>query len=286
MKVFLAIADHGGFTAAARYLGRTQSAVSLRIRKLEALLGRPLFLRNAHVTELTPAGELLAGRARDLIARSRSLVEDMAGETATTHLRLGLGEVFVPAYLTSMLARFRVAHPRIVLEIVVGLAGNLLDQLQAGQLDLVLANREEGQSVPGRIVWAEPLHWLAARDYVVPASGEIEFVSLPPSCRYRGMAVSALQQAGRSLRVVFTSTSIAGIESALEAGWGIALLGRSSLRMNRQLRDVGQDLAGRSLSNLPSCELAIFGEGHHDSRALRALVHHLEDALQGDVVGT
>ncbi|MBB2200504.1 LysR family transcriptional regulator [Gluconacetobacter tumulisoli] len=280
LKIFLAVVDGGGFTAAARRVGRTQSAVSLRVRKLEGLIGRPLFTRNAHSTIPTPAGEMLEGHARDLLDRSRSALRRLRGPETAGTVRLGLGEVFVPDCLPRVLARFRHAYPGVTLEVQVGLAADLLTRLEAGGLDLVLANREDGQTVPGRVVWREPLCWIAGRAYphAMPpfaADGALEFVTLPPQCCYRRIACTLLRAAGRQVRIVYSCSTVAGVEAALEAGWGVAVLGRSSLQRCRGLRDVG---AG--LPPLPSCEIAIFGERHDNGPALGELVRFMEDALR------
>ncbi|MCQ9156478.1 LysR family transcriptional regulator, partial [Acidomonas methanolica] len=167
LRAFLAVAEQGGFTAAADRIGRTQSAVSLKIRKLENTLGKTLFVRNAHRTALTPAGELLVGYARRLVRESDAALAHLRAPDTTGAIRLGIGELFVPEHLPRILTRFRRAHPAVRLEVQVGLSADLLRELRAGTLDLVVANRE-GDGRGGRVIWTEPLRWIASDDFDFP----------------------------------------------------------------------------------------------------------------------
>ncbi|ANN66240.1 LysR substrate-binding domain-containing protein [Bordetella bronchialis] len=276
LRAFLAIADHGSFTAAATSIGRTQSAVSLKIRKLEDELGKPLFLRNSHRTTLTPAGELLLGYARRLVRDSDAAIAHLRTPEAAGAIRLGIGELFVPDHLPRVLTRFRRAHPRVRLEVQVGLSADLLRELRAGALDLVVANRE-GDDMGGRVVWAEPLRWVAAADFEWRDDGPVPLVALPPQCPYRRMAIDALAGIGRTGEVVYACTSLLGVEAAIAAGSGVAILGQSSLLRNPGLRDIGHRLPA-----LPVCQIAVFGEATADHAAARGLVRFIEDSLTSE----
>jgi DNA-binding transcriptional LysR family regulator len=273
LRAFLAVAEKGGFTAAAYSVGRTQSAVSLKIRKLEDTLGKPLFVRNAHRTVLTPAGELLLGYARRLVRDSDVALAHLRAPEATGAIRLGIGELFVPGHLPRILTRFRRSHPKVRLDVRVGLSADLLRDLRAGTLDLVVANRE-GEETGGRVIWTEPLRWVAAEDFEMPDSGPVPIVALPPQCPYRRMAVDALAAIGREAEVTYACTSLAGVEAALTAGSGVAIVDQSSLSRNPGLKDIGQDLP-----SLPVCQIAVFGEAIAPQGAPAALIHFIEDSL-------
>lgn len=273
LRAFLAVVEHGGFTAAAEHVGRTQSAVSLKIRKLEEALGKPVFVRNAHRTALTPAGELLLGYARRLVEESEAALAHVRAPDAVGTIRLGLGELFLPDHLPRVLVQFRRHHPRVKLDVRVGLSADLLRDWRAGSLDLVVANRE-GDEKGGRVVATEPLRWIAAKDYDPPRDGVVPLVALPAHCVYRQIAIDALRGIGRTGDVIYTCTSLAGAEAALAAGAGVAVLGRSSLHRNRGLRDVSN-----ALSKLPDYEIAIFGERPDTTTVEAALVRMIEDSL-------
>ena len=274
LRAFLAVAEKGGFTAAADIVGRSQSAVSLKIRKLEAAVGKPLFVRNAHKTILTPAGDLLLCYARRLIHDSDTALAHLRAPDAAGTIRLGLGELFVPEHLPWVLARFKCAYPNVKLEVRVGLSADMLPDLRAGALDLVVTNRE-GDERTGRVIWTEPLLWVAAKDFIMPEAGPIPLVTLPPQCLYRRMALDALHEIGRTGDVVYACTSLAGVEAALVVGSGIAIMGQSVLCRNPGLKDIGQ-----TLPQLPPCQIAVFGEIDNPETARGMLLSFIEDSLK------
>lgn len=274
LRAFIAVAEKGGFTAASDTIGRSQSAVSLKIRKLEEAIGKPLFIRNAHKTSLTPSGELLLGYAKRLVQESDAALAHLRAPDATGTIRLGLGELFVPDHLPWVLARFKCAYPKVKLEVRVGLSADMLTDLRAGALDLVVTNRE-GDEQGGRVIWTEPLLWVAAKAFDIPKTGPVPLVTLPPQCLYRRLALESLQKIGRTGDVVYVCTSLAGVEAALVVGSGIAIMGQTALCRNPALRDIGQ-----GLPTLPPCEIAAFGGDDNQATAHRMLLGFIEDSLK------
>lgn len=274
LRAFLAVIEKGGFTAASDTIGRSQSAVSLKIRKLEEVIGKPLFTRNAHKTTLTPSGALLVDYARRLVDDSDTALAHLRAPDAIGTIRLGLGELFVPDHLPWVLARFKNAYPKVKLEVRVGLSADMLPDLRAGALDLVVTNRE-GDERSGRVIWTEPLLWVASKSFEMPKTGPVPLVTLPPQCSYRRMALEALQRAGRTGDVVYACTSLSGVEAALTVGSGIAIIGESVLRRNPALRDIGQTLPA-----LPPCEIAAFGTADTPPTARSMLLSFIEDSLK------
>lgn len=275
LRAFLAVAEKGGFTAASDMVGRSQSAVSLKIRKLEAIIGKPLFIRNAHKTILTHSGELLLGYARRLIQDSDAALAHLRAPDATGTIKLGLGELFVPHHLPWVLARFKCAYPKVKLEVRVGLSADMLPALRAGALDLVVTNRDSDEHAGGRVIWTEPLLWVAAKDFTMPKTGPIPLVTLPAPCSYRRMAFEALQKINRVADVVYVCTSLAGVEAALVVGSGIAIMGQSALRRNPALQTIGP-----ALPELPPCEIAVFGGTNSQNTARGMLLSFIEDSLK------
>src|SRR5712675_2393218 len=158
LRAFVAVADCGGFHRAAERLNLTQSTVSQQVKRLELETKRPLFRRTTRSVALTDEGEMLLGDARRLLqleeaARHRLTVPRLSGV-----VRLGAVEEVADAALPPALGRFARLHPNVRLEVQVGVSSELIDQLDAGGLDVVLAKRPWGTS-RGRFVWREALVW-------------------------------------------------------------------------------------------------------------------------------
>ena len=163
LRCFLAVSDSGGFTAAGERIGLSQSAVSLKVKRLEEQLDRRLFARTSRSLALTEDGELLQGFARRLLAMNEEAVRRLTAPPLEGRLRLGVSEYFVPHHLPGLLASFSRAHPRVRLEVRIGLSSDLMPLLEGGSLDLVFAKRDPGER-HGRVIAEEPLVWVCSAE--------------------------------------------------------------------------------------------------------------------------
>src|SRR5512140_2626580 len=154
LRTFAAIADSGSFTAASGLVSRTQSAVSVQIRRLEAVLGRRVFERTSRSLVLTAAGETLLGYARRILALNDESVRRISEPPVSGLLRLGITEYFVPGELPAILSRFAQAYPGVELEAHMGLSRDLRRELAAGALDAALV-RLEPREAARKELWSE-----------------------------------------------------------------------------------------------------------------------------------
>lgn len=222
LKSFIAIAETGTFGQAATTVNRTQSALSLQIKKLEEQLGCELFDRTNRRVALTPQGEIFLGYAKRMIqlqweAFSRLREPDVEGE-----IRFGTPEDFATHYLPDVLASFRQHHPRVQLNVACDLTLNLIDGFRRGEYDVILAKRDPQRVKGGTKVWREPLVWAAADGY--QPETRLSLVLSPQPCIYRARALAALDRAKRSWHISFISPSLAGTIAAVKAGLGITVL--------------------------------------------------------------
>jgi DNA-binding transcriptional LysR family regulator len=222
LKSFVAIVETGTFVQAAATVNRTQSALSLQIKKLEEQLGCALFDRTSRKVALTPQGEIFLGYAKRIIQLqwevfSRLREPDLEGE-----IRFGTPEDFATHYLPDVLASFRQHHPRIQLNVACDLTLNLIDGFHRGEYDVILAKRDPQRVKGGTKVWREPLVWAAADDY--RPDEPLSLVISPQPCIYRARALAALDRAKRSWHISYTSPSLAGTLAAVKAGLGITVL--------------------------------------------------------------
>ncbi|KAA2237126.1 LysR substrate-binding domain-containing protein [Salinarimonas soli] len=283
LRTFVAIADNGGFTRAAERVGRTQSTVSLQIRKLEDGLGRRVFERDpGRDLRLTPDGEILLGFARQMLrladeARSRLMEPDADGV-----VRLGTPEDFATAHLPEVLARFARAHPRVALDVNCDFTVNLLDGFAKGQYDLVLFKREpQGQGgVGGGVgVWREVLVWAASPRLLIRPDAALPLVLAPVPDVYRKRALASLDAAGRAWRIVYTSPSLAGLQAAVKAGLGITVL-------PKEMVPPGFVLLGpeQGLPPLPDTEIVLYRAPGALPRAATLLAEHIVHSMENAVV--
>lgn len=226
LRCFVTIADLGSFTRAGERLGRTQSAISLQVKRLEEQLGRPVFVRTARSFALTPEGVRLLGRARQLLRLNDATLAELYEPDIAGAVRLGVPEDFATEHLPAVLSQFAEAHPLVELEVTCDLTLNLLDKFGAGAFDLVLVKREPSAPLEGTRVWREPLVWVARDRQAIRDLETIPLIVSPEPCVYRKRATDALDAIGRTWRVAYTSTSLAGSLSAVKAGLGITVLPR------------------------------------------------------------
>lgn len=225
LRCFVTIAETGSLTRAGQRLGRTQSAVSLQLKRLEDQLNRTLFERSPRSLAITSDGERLIGPARQILRLNDATVAEMFEPDITGQVRIGVPEDFATAHLPGVLAAFAEAHPLVELEVTCDLTLNLLERFHAGGFDLVLVKRQpEQERQPGVRVWREPLVWVARDRQAVADLRRVPLVVSPEPCVYRKRASESLDAMGRAWRVAYTSTSLGGSLSAVRAGLGITVL--------------------------------------------------------------
>lgn len=225
LRSFVATAQTQSFTVAAERVSLSQSTVSNHIRRLEELLGQPLFERDTRNVHLSRPGESLFRYAERILAMMDEAVSVVSGPPLNGSVRLGLSEDFASARLTGALASFVQQNPRVELAIATGLSGDLFRELDEDKHDLVFAKRLRG-SRRGRIVRTEPLCWCAGPKFPVYGAGSTLTLALHPEPSVSRLRVlETLKTAGRPYRIVVNSSSIAVIKAAVMSGLGISAFG-------------------------------------------------------------
>ncbi|PZR33668.1 LysR substrate-binding domain-containing protein [Caulobacter segnis] len=227
VRAFVMVSESRSFTQAGERLGRSQSAVSLQVRRLEDLIGEPLFRRDARRVSLTDKGEVFLAQARRLLRVNDDIVAALAADEVEGEVRLGAPEDFATAHLPAVLGAFARSHPRIALSVTCDLTLRLLDRISAGELDLALVKREPLGGELGVRVWREPLVWVGRDGEDLTSSRVVSLIAAPSPCVYRRRATTALDEAGKAWRIAYTSPSVAGQLAALRAGLGVSVLPRA-----------------------------------------------------------
>lgn len=273
LRAFAAVAEAGGFGAAARVLNRTQSAVSTQVRKLEAAVGRRLFERDTRRVDLTDDGVRVLRHARRLLALNDEALAELRETLVEGRVRLGVPDDYAACFLPGPLARFAGAHPRVELEVRCELSVDLMRPLAEGDLDLVLATRQPTVA-GGTLLRRESLVWAAARDRDAHAADPLPLALFPRGCAFRDAAFAALAAQGRRYRVAFTSPSLAGLRAAVLGGLGVTVLARSAVTAAERVLG-----AADGLPPLPPVEIALHRTRRRVGPAVDRLAGFLTEAL-------
>ena len=273
LRAFVAVAEAGSFTAAAEVVGRSQSAVSQKVLRLEEILQRRVFERTSRSLHLTREGEQLLVAARRMLEFSDGVMRQMREPLRAGTLRLGVSEDFIPSELPKLLARFSRLHPGVRIDLMTGLSCDLLTAHEAGQLDAVIA-KKDGTAQRGRVVWREPLVWMAAADYQLDFTRPAQLVMLRPPCTYREIMIAALDAVRREWVATCTASSLQGIQAAVAGGLGVTVLGRSFVRDGMQVLQAPQHWPA-----LPMTEIIVIGEDGEAADLVRPLVGFLTESL-------
>ncbi|MES0100642.1 LysR substrate-binding domain-containing protein [Mesorhizobium sp. M0019] len=251
LKTFLAFVDGGSLARAASIVGRSPSAVTAQMQRLEDVVGEPLLVPQGRGRGLTPAGEDLIVHARRILAAHREAWLALKGAHADGRVAIGTTQDFADSGLPQLLRAFAVSHPRVRIELRVGRSAELAQALQAGTLDLAIAMRQ----VPTRDevgVLKEPMIWLCSQNGLATRHDELPLALLDPHCGFREAATSALDAAGRRYRIAAGSASLAGLRTAVHAG--IALTLRTARFAHSGIVEAPRDL---DLPPVPVAEFAV-----------------------------
>ena len=227
LQCFLSVASTGSFTKAAERIGRTQSAVSQQIAKLENLIGKSLIHRGKALL-LTNDGQIFEEYARKILAMHLELIDSFKTPNLKGEIRFGLPEDFATRFLADVLVDFIRIHPGVFLNIECDLTLNLFERFKKNEFDMVLVKMSRPEDFPnGMDVWSEKLEWVGDKNLLsrfFENQKPLPLVLSPQPCVYRSRAISALEAANIKWQVVFSSPSYNGKIAAVKAGLGITIL--------------------------------------------------------------
>jgi DNA-binding transcriptional LysR family regulator len=224
VHAFVLTADLKSFTRAAEALDTTQSAISLKIKRLEDGLGRRLLERTPRVVRLSAEGDAFLGRARALVAAHQEALACFGEEQR--RLVVGISDHIVGAELPVLLKRINDAEPSLVLELRISSSGDALGDFDRGGLDAAITLRHDGQRRDGEVLLTEAFGWMAAPEFVWQDGKPLRVATQADPCSVRNMAVTALNAAAIPWTEVFVGGGVGTIGAAVSAGLAVAALGR------------------------------------------------------------
>ena len=226
LRSFVSVAEHENFTRAAAAIGRTQSAVSLQIKRLEEIAGCRLFDRSRQSVKITQSGEILLVHAHRILAMNDVALAQLMQPEAAGLVRVGAPDDYATYLLPDVLEAFSNANPRIRFEVTCDNGVDLLKMQHQGQLDIVIATHPV-DDLSGEVARYEPLHWVAGQVPYLDPVEPLSLVLFPQGCVCRHVALRALSGTGREWNIAYSTRSIGLMENALLKGSGVSVMERA-----------------------------------------------------------
>jgi len=273
LRTLVVANDLGGYGQAATRLGRTPSAISLQMKKLQADVGATIFRKSGRGVALTEAGEIVLRYARRMLALNDEVLDTVRGASLAGRIRIGVAQDFAETVLPRALSQFTKLYPLVQLEVRIEGNAVLVEAVSKGEIDLVLVvgHAQRPSAIPLGTI---DLVWIAGRDFA-PRDEALPLVVLGPQCVFRKEAIESLDAAGHPWRIAAVSPSLAGLWALGMAGLGVTV--RSALGVPRSL------VSHKTLFDLP--RLGAFPVTLHAAAGgLSPGVERLRDILRDVVV--
>jgi DNA-binding transcriptional LysR family regulator len=225
LRAFLLIAEGESFTSAADRLGRTQSAVSMQIKRLEEVLGQSVLSRGrgGGVT-LTPHGRYLLARAREILALNDEVMTTFRTPAISGTVRLGTPDDYALSHIPAVLRRFAETHPAVQVDVLCSSSTDLAERLKAGDLDLTLVSAgNEPRNWPAVPLWRGPLSWITSTRYAPHRQDPLPLALAHENCGWRRAAESALRDSGIRYRIAYLSGTQIGTHAPVVAGLAVTV---------------------------------------------------------------
>jgi DNA-binding transcriptional LysR family regulator len=225
LRAFQLIAEGRSFTQAADQLGRTQSAISMQIKRLEEILGQTVFSRGrgGGIT-LTPHGRYLLGRARQILALNDEVMTTFRAPAISGLVRLGTPDDYALSHIPGVLRRFAETHPAVQVDVLCSYSSDLVEKLQAGELDLTLvSDGNQPRNWPSVALWRGPLSWITSTRYAPHRQDPLPLALAHDECGWRAAAQAALDGAGIRYRIAYLSGTQVGTHAPVLAGLAVTV---------------------------------------------------------------
>lgn len=268
LRTFVSGIELGSYSKAADLLGRSTSAVSAQLKKLEEQVEAPILRKSGRGLQLTPSGEVLFSYAKRLLSLNDEAAAAICGSLLKGSVRIGIQEDFGESMLTETLGRFAYSHPQVQIEATVARNARLLEMLAKGQLDLALTWDDGHRWAYGRTVAILPMRWIGRAESLKSKTDESQaLVTLEAPCLMRNYAIQALDKVRSPWHIAFTGSSLSSVWAAVSAGLGITV--RTGVGLPPHLRVLD------GLPKLPKIKLLIL----RSASTVPPHIEHLERIL-------
>ena len=272
LRSFVAIADTGGFTRAAEAVNRTQSAVSMQMKRLEDdVVQRPLFERDGRQVRLTPEGQLLLGYARRILKLHGEVLTTLREPHMVGAVRIGTPDDYVMRFMPGILSRFAQAYPMVQVELHCEPSFQLL---QRQDLDLTIVTREPGKEI-GQLLRQERIVWAEAQGFSPHEQDPLPLAMFNSQCFCRSWACNALDAMQREYRIAYTSPSLSAIMAVVSAG--LAITAQLQSLITPDMRIIGE---AEGLPAMPSASIVLLRNETSQSPVTECLAEHIVEGFR------
>lgn len=273
LRTFIAIAETGSFTKAADIVHKTQSAVSMQMKRLEERLERPIFVRDGRVSRLTDDGERLLDYARRIVKLNVETLAAFSDAELTGRVRLGVPDDYADRYLPEIMARFSRSYPGVELTVLCEPSTDLLRRIDMNDLDLAIITATENQRAAEQFR-QERLLWVTSVRHATHTENPLPLALGKQSCAWRRLALECLESIGRPHRVIYTSSNAGAYVAAVLSGLAVSVVPESTLRPGMRVLSPAD-----GFPDLPNCRIGLVRNQHESSPLADALAEHIISSL-------
>lgn len=229
LRSFIAIAEHGGFARAGEIVNKTQSTISMQMKRLEEALGVPVFKKDGRRNVLTAEGQRLLEYAHRLVRLNDEAVQSFRQPELTGSVRIGTPDDYAEAFLPAILGRFCRTHPQVEVTVACQPSLTLAQMIRDKELEVAITSCDE--SLPaGDIVRRESMHWVSSSKHCVHREPVLPLALSQIGCSWRKMTLDTLERADRPYRIAYSSSNGAAVAAAVMSGLAITALPLSVVR--------------------------------------------------------
>jgi DNA-binding transcriptional LysR family regulator len=273
LRTFIAIAETGSFTKAAEVVNKTQSAVSMQMKRLEERIERPIFARDGRASKLTEDGQRLLDYARRIVKLNIETLAAFSDAELSGRVRLGVPDDYADRYLPEIMARFSRAYPGVELTVVCEPSIDLLDRIDANELDLAIVTNCEMKRA-SETFRSERLLWVTSNRHPTHMEERLPLALGRPTCSWRRTAIERMEAVGRPHRILVSSSSAGAVAAAVLSGLAVSVLAESGLRPGMRVLT-----AADGFPDLPACRIGVVRSAHESSALVDALAGHIVTSL-------
>jgi DNA-binding transcriptional LysR family regulator len=273
LRTLIAIADTGSFTRAAEVVHKTQSAVSMQMKRLEERVSRDIFEKDGRASRLTDDGERLLSYARRIVRLNQDCLSSFGAAELSGRVRLGVPDDYADRYLPEILARFTRSNARVEVTVVCEPTPMLAERVQHGDLDLAIITYSDHRG-PAEIIRHERLLWVTAQRASVHEETPLPLALGRPTCQWRQAATERLEQLGRPFRVLYASWNSTAVGAAVLAGLAVSVLPESAVRSGMRVLGPSDGFPA-----LPSVKIGLLRNRLEPSPLADKLAGHIVSSL-------